>query len=55
MAGRPRKPGAQRVAETEARKRAAGLAKIPVWVPNTDDAKAAIRDLAKRLIEEFRH
>ena len=45
----PAKPGAQRVRESEARKRAKGLVAIKVWVPDTPEARQVIRDQAAGL------
>ena len=43
------KTPAQRVRETEARKRAAGLKQIRIWVPDDPDSIAAVRAAARAL------
>lgn len=33
---------------------AKGLKKVPFWLPNNDDAKAEMKDLARRLRKRFK-
>ena len=43
------KTPAEKVRDTEARKRASGLREIRVWVPDNAEAVAALREAAARL------
>jgi len=47
-----RKSSAPSVAKCYERKRARGLARIPVWIPDTPEARRAIQAEGKRLREE---
>ena len=44
-------PDAARKADEKARKEALGLVRYPVWVPNTQEAKQAIKEFANSLRE----
>jgi hypothetical protein len=45
----PKKTPAEKVRDTEARKRASGLKEIRVWVPDDQDDIGAVRALARDL------
>ncbi len=47
------KTAAERNRDKEARKREAGYHEYRVWAPKTPEAAEALRDLAKRLTDEF--
>ena len=46
------KPLAQRVRESEARKREKGLVAVKVWVPDTPEDRDAVRQFAAKLVED---
>lgn len=43
------KTNAQKVAESVERRKAKGQVRVPVWVPDTPEAKAKVRELAAEL------
>lgn len=47
----PAKTAAERTAAKKARRTAQGLVRYPVWIPDTDDAREAIKRLAEQLRE----
>ncbi len=47
------KPLAQRVRESEARKRAKGFVAVKVWIPDTPEARQDIREYVAKLCIDF--